>query len=431
MKLIKHSLAAVLLLGATAAWSDQAVGKAAQEVLVQVGDEAVTVADLKRAIQSSPYATQFNTLDAEAQAEVRGAFLRRLVALRLLRREAQAQGLERDERFEREAEEYRLAQLYRAYTRKLREQVRLPEEVEKRIRSEYKGQRDAMTAALAAERVGRYKELKTLTLRHWRDRLHVVFHEERIRPEASADTVLMEGDDGLEIRYGDLLDDAAKKSRPTKEWIEDRLYKRAEFLIFAKAAEREGVDVSRQMAAFRQERLPAMLMEKLERQWAPDDKTLKAYYDSHPELSKVPASWHVGQLVLSSYAQAAAMRKRILAGESLFELAGRYSIDPYGRAHNGDMGWIQEGQGSPALEAELNRMADGEVSKVIRSTKGYNLVTVLQRRPAKKRSFRGMKDRVRQALIQDKYAAYLGRLSKKYHVEWKLLADAKVEREGD
>ncbi len=432
MKLLRNSLQVLLLTGAlVGAWSGQAAGKAEQEVLAKVGEETVTLADLQNAIRSSPYATQFNTLDEEAQAELRGDFLKRLVAYRLLRKEAHARGLDATEAFKKEEQEYRIAQYYRFYTDKLRRQIELPPDREQALRARYKGDADALEAARAAELVARYRELKLLTVRHLRDLLHVTFHEDRIGEGMKADTLLMEGDHGLEITYGDLVEDEQPAGTPAREWVEDRLYKRAELLLFAKQAELEGVDISSQMAAYRQERLPAMLMEQLEKRWAPDDAALKAYYDGHPGLSYVPERWHVGQLVTASYAQAAAMRKRILAGESLFALAGRYSIDPYGRAHNGDMGWIKEGEGNPALEAELKKMADGEVSKVIKSPLGYHLVTVLERRPALKRRFETMKDRVRQAIIQEKFAQYLAELQEKYPVEWKVVADAGGEAKGD
>ena len=423
MKLIRQSLAGLVLAGAMmGAWSGQAAGKAEEsEVLVRVADDEVTAADLEQAVKSSPFATQFNTLDEDEQAALRGDLLKRLVAFRLLRLEARAQGLDRSEAYRRDEEEYRVAQLYRFYTDKLREQLELAPEVEERLKEEYRGQADALAAARANELVGRYRELKLLTLRMLRDRYQVVFHEDRIREGITPETLLMEGK-GVQVRYGDLVKAGQFERMPEKEWIEDRLYRRAELLLFAHAAEQEGVDIDARMAAYRQERLPALLIEKLEREWAPDDAVLKAYYDSHPDLSYLPERWHVGQLVVSSYAQAAAMRKRIQAGESLFVLAGRYSIDPYGRAHNGDMGWIKEGEGNPALEAQLKRMADGEVSEIVKSPRGYHLVTVLERRPALRRSFASMKDRVRQAIIQEKLAAYLQELQQKYPVEWKVLA---------
>ena len=59
---------------------------------------------------------------------------------------------------------------------------------------------------------------------------------------------------------------------------------------------------------------------------------------------------HVGQLVVATRQEAEALRMRILKGESLFTLAGQYSIDPAGRKQNGDMGWIVDGRGLPEID---------------------------------------------------------------------------------
>jgi len=148
MKLIRQSIAGLVLAGAMmGAWSGQAAGKVEQgEVLVKVADDTVTAADLEQAVKSSPFATQFNTLDEAEQAALRGDLLKRLVAFRLLRLEAQARGLDRSEEFRRDEEEYRIAQLYRFYTDKLREQLELAPEVEERLKQEYRGQADALAS---------------------------------------------------------------------------------------------------------------------------------------------------------------------------------------------------------------------------------------------------------------------------------------------
>ena len=262
MKLIRQSLAGLVLAGAMmGAWSGQAAGKAEEsEVLVRVANDTVTAADLEQAVKSSPFATQFNTLEEDEQAALRGDLLKRLVAFRLLRLEAHARGLDQSDAYRSEEEEYRIAQLYRFYTDKLREQLSLSPEDEARLKQRYRGQADALAAARASELVTQYRELKLLTVRMLRDRLKVVFHEDRIQEGITPDTLLMEGD-GVQIRYGDLVKVGQFERMPEKEWIEERLYKRAELLLFARAAEQEGVDIEARMAAYRRERLPALLIE--------------------------------------------------------------------------------------------------------------------------------------------------------------------------
>ncbi|WP_457669175.1 peptidylprolyl isomerase [Thiolapillus sp.] len=394
----------------------------ASEVLVSVGKTQVTAADLETAVRSSPFAVQFNTLEVQEQAALRGDLLKRLVALRLLHLEAAAQGLEDSPEFRREIEDYRTALLYRSYIQKLREQLRIPEKELQELKKKYKGQADALAAAKASWLAEKFRDLRLLTLQMLREKQHVVFYEDRIAQGIGSDTLLMQGDD-IAIRYGDLVKKGEYAKLPDVEWVKDQLYQRAELLLFSHAAAEEGVDLDAKVKAYAQERLPALFVEKLEQQWVPDEETMKKYLQNNPELAHIPARWHVGQLVTSSYAQAAALRKRIKQGESLFTLAGRYSIDPYGRTHNGDMGWFKEGEGNADIELRLQNMADGELSDIVQTSQGYHLVTVLERRPGKTRNYAAMKDKIRQSIIDEKLAAYLATLQEKYPVDWKVLAN--------
>ena len=419
MKLANRTFLCFLLL--IPVMPGMATAKAA-EVLVTVGPAQVTATDLETAVRSSPFATQFNTMDAPEQAALRGSLLKRLVALRLLRLEAGARGLDQRPEFVQELKDYRTARLYRYYIQKLREQLVIPEAKQKELARAYAGQSDALAAARASMLAEDFRQLRLLTLQMLREKQHVSFHLDRLAKDIAPDTLLMEGDN-LSLTYGDIVHEGDFPKMPDVAWIEDQVYQRTELLLFAQAAADEGIDVDAEVQAYADELLPAMMMEELESEWIPDEKALKAYFEANPELARIPERWHVGQLVVSSYAQAAAMRKRIQQGESLFMLAGRYSIDPWGRSHNGDMGWFKEGEGVAEIEQRLKLMADGEVSDVIRTGKGYHLVTVMERRPGKVRRFSAMKDKVRQSLMDEKLASYLDGLQKRYPVDWKILAN--------
>lgn len=388
--------------------------------LVSVGDLAVTAGDLEQAVASSPFAVQFTTMDEDDQASLRGDLLKRLVVSRLLRIEAQAQGLDRSPAFRKEIDNFRLGMLYRHYMQKLREQLQVPEEELRRMRQESKGDADVFSAMKAAYVAGRYRQVRLLTFQKLRDQRHVVLHEERIKPGIRPNTVLMEGD-GLRITYGDVVDVNESAEPPSPELVKERLYKRGELLLIADAAEKAGVDVSDRVEGYRNERLPALLLEQKEREWVPSEQAMRAYFKAHPELGRVLERRHIGQLVASSYAQARALRRRIEQGESLFKLAGQYSVDPYGRTHNGDMGWVREGSGAPQIEAALRKLKDGEVSQIIKTPKGYHLVTIIERRLGRMRPFEGVKDKVREAMITEKMPGYIRELENRHQIVWHLM----------
>ncbi len=391
-----------------------------EEILATIGRLNVTASQLETAINSSPFATQFIAMDVDDQASLRGGLLQRLVASRLLRLEAEKRAYDKQDSFVREVEDFRTGQLYRHYMNKLREKIIIPPEVQANMKKQYNGNGDALDAAKSAYISSRYQQLRLLTIKTLRNSYHVSMHEDRLIPDTADDTVIMEGD-GLKITYKDLVSNVKENSNPDIEWLQDRLYKRAELLLIARAAESEGVDVSAQVESFKSDRLPAILVEKMQSEWAGDEAYLKAYYDKHPEISKIPERRHIGQIVLSTRAEAQSLRDRILAGESLFNLAGQYSIDPYGREHNGDMGWLKEGSGRPQIEQAIAKLENSEISPVIQTEQGFHLITIIDRRPGGIRSFDGIRDRIRQAVISQRLIEFVNDLGKKYPVSWNVI----------
>ncbi|MCB1763964.1 MAG: peptidylprolyl isomerase [Gammaproteobacteria bacterium] len=403
------ALFALYFTGAQAAGSDQP--------LVSVGTQMITAADLEKVLRSAPFATNFNTLDEKEQAFLRGGTLQRLVAAQLLFLEAKAQQLDRTESFRDELEKFRLGLLHRRFMEQLREGIQLPEQMRAQMKQEFTGNHDAIKAAESAFIADKYRQARIEAIRDLRQRYHVRVYAERFDPGATAETLLLEGD-GIRVTYADLLHLPEKEK--TREWIEHQVYARGELLLTSKAALDQGIDLSRELDSFSAERLPAALIEKLQAQWIPNDEPLEAYFQRHPEIGELLSRRHIGQLILSSRDEAEQMRQRILSGESLFNLAGQYSVDPYGRQHRGDMGWIKEDRGDPRINAAIANLEDGEISGIIETPMGFHLVTVLERKPGEIRPFERVKDKVRQNFLAEKMSGYLLELEQKYQVVWHL-----------
>ena len=212
------------------------------------------------------------------------------------------------------------------------------------------------------------------------------------------------------------------KKTPNPEWIKDQIHNRSELLLVSKAAERDGLDVSEQLKRFTDERLPALLLEHKAKEWVPNEKAQRDWYARHQEVGRIPASYHVGQLVVATREKAEALRARIVKGESLFTLAGSESIDPIGFKQNGDMGWITEGRGMPELQKVLATLQDDQLSDVIATPSGYHLIMVLERRVGSQKPYEDVRERVQQMMINQNLPAYLGELEKRYPVSWSVIA---------
>ena len=398
----------------------------APEVLATVGRFSVTSDQLEEAIASSPFTVQFATLDEDDQAALRGDLLKRLVKQRLLYLEAVRLDLGKTPEFQKELEAFRLSLLYRHYMDRLRERITIPPEELAVLKQAHEGDPDGLAAAKSAYVVDRYRAARLLTLQTLREKQGVRIHEERITSGLARDTSLLEGK-GIRITYGDLLEGKQDlPEKPSPEWIREHLYERAELLLIAGAAEAEGVDVGNRVASYREERLPALLLQQMEAQWIPGEEVLQEYFQAHPELGQVLERRHIGQLVLATRGEAQAMRQRILAGESLFVLAGKHSIDPYGRERNGDMGWVVEGSGMPEIERAIADLRDDEVSAVVETARGFHLVTILERKPGGQRPFDSVRDKIRQEVIAQASAPYFKELENRYKVEWKVLQAQRV-----
>ncbi|MET0090888.1 MAG: peptidylprolyl isomerase [Candidatus Thiodiazotropha sp.] len=396
---------------------------AESDVLVSVGPLQVIATDLESALSSFPFADRVPGMDEKDQAALRGDMLQRLVAARLLSLEAVRLGLDEDPVYLKELEDFRLGLLYRHYMDRLREKLSLPESVQADMQAQFAGDPDGLAAARSAYLADEYRALCYHTIQSLRDRYQIEVYEGRIQAGAiPLDTVLLQGD-GLRITYAELIADQPQPpSNP--EWVREQLYKRAELVTVARAAEAVGVDVSDKLAAFAKERLPALLMERKQQEWTADEAALRAYYETHPQIGRIEERRHIGQLVSATREDAESLRERIDQGESLFELAARYSIDPYGREHRGDMGWQVEGRGYPALEQALNQLQDHEISPVVETPMGFHLVTILERRPGGQKNYLSVRDRVRQLWISQQLTGYMNALSDRYQIVWHLMDKA-------
>lgn len=396
---------------------------AADQVLATVGGQEINSRDLESAVASSPFYTQFNTMGEDEQASLRGDMLRRLVSARLLALEAKQLGLDKTAAFKREKDNFRMGLLYRSYMDKLRAGIAIPADTLEAMKQQFKGDSAALDAAKSSYVASQFQGVKRAAMQKLQQDSNAKTYESRIVSGIKPEVVLMEGD-GFRITYGDVVDPSMWKKTPNPEWIKMQLQNRGEMVLAAMAAERDGTDVSVQLNRYLEERLPALMVERKTREWIPNEKSMRAWYAKHKEVGRIPASYHVGQLVVATKEEAQAMRERIVKGESLFNLAASDSIDPEGRKRNGDIGWITEGRGMPELLKVLPKLKDEQLSEVIATPAGYNLIMVLERRIGRQKPFEDVRERVQQMMISQNLPAFLGELEKRYPVTWSVVASA-------
>lgn len=93
-------------------------------------------------------------------------------------------------------------------------------------------------------------------------------------------------------------------------------------------------------------------------------------------------------------AKAVELSRRLQNGESLESLASQYSDDPSG-LNGGDMGWFKRGQLLPDIEKAVFDLSQGAVTRPLRSSQGFHIFTITDRRTTKETAQKNNHYRVR------------------------------------
>lgn len=400
----------------------------ADKVLVTIGQSGqVTERQLEAAMQAAPFATQFPAMDEKDQAYLRGDMLLRMARAEALYQEAIATGTNQSTVFKQEMGNFKTGLLAQRYLNNLRKQLKVPAEMDKQLLEKTQGNTDALAAARSAYIAKNFTGLKALSLNKLISQANVKTYFERLDNNPVATTVLAEGE-GVSIKYGDLIPGNAQGDVDNQRIIE-KVNEWIELILMAQAVDEKQENIDSQLQEYAHNLNVRLLLLEKEQQWIPNKTTLLDYFQQHPEIAYIPERRQIGQIVLGSQQQAEEMRSRILAGESLFELAGQYSIDEYGRQRSGDMGWLKEGNGSTEIEQAIKNLKDNELSEIVKTDKGWHLIVIINRKPAERKSYAAIEDRVKQKLIAEKMTEYLQQVTAKYPLQWQIDEHIKIKQD--
>jgi parvulin-like peptidyl-prolyl isomerase len=167
------------------------------------------------------------------------------------------------------------------------------------------------------------------------------------------------------------------------------------------------------------------------------DPELRAYYEANKEqftsrpevtlrelLVAVPANERGVNVAQDEEALAKAedLRKRVLAGEPAARLAADFS-DSGSKANGGLIGPLSLDQLSPELQNELASLKAGDVTPVIRTSRGYQVLKVESLVTAKIRPYEETRDEIADRIANEKrrgeFEKFLNRLRGEAIIDWK------------
>ena len=196
-----------------------------------------------------------------------------------------------------------------------------------------------------------------------------------------------------------------------------------------------GIDI----AAFRRHATHQVLIDKLSRKRTasipdPTDAEIAAYYREHPDYFSQKARAHVSHVLVSTIdaltdkervtkrAEAEAVRRRLMkeGPDAFARIAGEVSNCP-SKSQGGDLGMIEKGTMVAAFDEAAFSQEIGTIGKVVRTPKGYHVLKVNDRIPARDLTLDEAADDIRSVLAykakEEVMTAYLSSLRLSADVE--------------
>lgn len=142
-----------------------------------------------------------------------------------------------------------------------------------------------------------------------------------------------------------------------------------------------------------------------------DDKQLEKYYNDHKDEYFTATASHI---LVADVDEANKIKKELDKGADFAEMAKEKSLDP-SAAQGGELGTFNNGQMVQPFNDALKVMKKGEISDPVKTEYGYHIIKLIDKKP---RSFKDLKDELKQTYTQEKVKEYVDKLQK----------DAKIKR---
>jgi parvulin-like peptidyl-prolyl isomerase len=160
---------------------------------------------------------------------------------------------------------------------------------------------------------------------------------------------------------------------------------------------------------------------------------IKDFYEQNREEFKHPPEWRVSHILIrvpkgaspgereAAQQRASALADQLKAGADFAELARRQSQDPGSAGLGGDLGFVAKGEMDEAVEKQAFALAPGQVSGVVATPYGFDIIKVTDRRDAGYAPLSEVQDRIREVLLkserQQRQADFVAELRKKAKIE--------------
>jgi len=158
-----------------------------------------------------------------------------------------------------------------------------------------------------------------------------------------------------------------------------------------------------------------------------DDKEVKKFYDENKAKFKTPDQLKASHILVKTEQEAKDIIKKLSSAKKLKDeftaLAKEKSVGPSG-ANGGELGWFTKEKMVPEFSTAAQKLAVGTITKApVKTNYGYHIIYLDDKKASAVLEYDKVKDRLKQDLIQQKFAKEAKdeavKLKKKAKIEYK------------
>ena len=167
--------------------------------------------------------------------------------------------------------------------------------------------------------------------------------------------------------------------------------------------------------------LSIVLKQEIEDKAEVTESEIKEFYEKNPENFKKGAEVRARHILVDTEEKANDIMASIIKGESFAELAKTFSKDKGSAQNGGDLGFFSRGKMIPEFEETAFSLKKGEVSKPVKTTYGYHIIEVTDRKEGSQIKFEEAAGTIKNQLLKEKqrglFESYLETLEGKSEIK--------------
>lgn len=150
------------------------------------------------------------------------------------------------------------------------------------------------------------------------------------------------------------------------------------------------------------------LTKLLEPQIKVTDDQIKETFESYKDSFNTPEQVRASVILVATEQEAKDVVKQLDEGADFAELAKSKSLDPATKEQGGDTDFFARGEKEEAVEEAAFKLAKGEVSEPVKTSEGYQVIKVTDKKEAHEATLEEKKEEIRKGLISQQVSSMSG-----------------------